>query len=266
LNASIQAPNQASNQRGWLWASLIGLAWLASLVGLLALDLGALYRFGATAVPGLGVALLLGAVLTRSFLHTGLFIVAHDAMHGVLIPGSPSRNHRCGQLALALYAALPYAPCRAQHQLHHRAPGSLADPDFHPDPNAIAAWFGNFLGGYLSWSQMLQLLAGWAGLGLLSSLATASGPLNVLLFCTIPLLLSALQLFLFGTFLPHRAAAAPANRHHARSLDLPIWLSFLACYHFGYHWEHHEFPALAWFELPGSRCRSSGDRVPGGRR
>jgi beta-carotene ketolase (CrtW type) len=76
----------------------------------------------------------------------------------------------------------------------------------------------------------------------------------VLLFCTVPLLISSLQLFLFGTYLPHRDRPGESNSHHARSLALPVWLSLLACFHFGYHWEHHEFPTMAWFQLPGMRA------------
>ena len=71
----------------------------------------------------------------------------------------------------------------------------------------------------------------------------------------LPLLLSALQLFVVGTVLPHRRAEACGNRHRAESLALPPWLSLLACYHFGYHWEHHAFPHLAWHQLPQARRR-----------
>ena len=262
--------------RGVRWASLIVLAWLLSLGGLLSLDLhhlnGALAQLpwqaarGGPATTGMVVLVVLMAVLLRSFLHTGLFIVAHDAMHGVIQPGSQQRNDRWGCMALALYAALPYGHCRAKHHLHHRDPGGPADPDFHRchplDQAAPLAWFFHFLSGYLSWRQMASLLTGWAALVLVCSTFTPTAAMNVLLFCVIPLLLSSLQLFVFGTYLPHRASGAGMNQHHARSLDLPVWLSFLACYHFGYHWEHHQFPSLAWYELPGSRCLPAGDRVP----
>ena len=261
---------------GVRWASLILLAWLLSLVGLIGLDLhhldGALAQLpwgvarGRLATTGLETLLVLTAVLVRSFLHTGLFIVAHDAMHGVLRPAPEPGNDRWGRLALALYAALPYGSCQAKHQLHHRDPGGPSDPDFHRSrqsgPVAPLAWFLQFLSGYLSWRQMGILLSGWAALALLCSAFTPTAGLNVLLFCVAPLLISSWQLFLFGTYLPHRASGTGMNHHHARSLNLPVWLSFLVCYHFGYHWEHHQFPSLAWYELPGSRCQAVGDRVP----
>jgi beta-carotene ketolase (CrtW type) len=61
-----------------------------------------------------------------------------------------------------------------------------------------------------------------------------------------------MQLFLVGTYLPHRRHASDGPI----SLAWPGWLSLLACYHFGYHREHHEQPGLAWFELPQAHRRN----------
>jgi beta-carotene ketolase (CrtW type) len=67
--------------------------------------------------------------------------------------------------------------------------------------------------------------------------------------------LSSFQLFTFGTWLPHRNLKIPfADWHRARSNDYPAWLSFLTCYHFGYHWEHHEWPFVPWWKLPRARA------------
>ena len=48
-------------------------------------------------------------VAVQTWLSVGLFIVAHDAMHGSLWPGSPRWNQRIGRLALGLYAVMPDA-------------------------------------------------------------------------------------------------------------------------------------------------------------
>ncbi|MTF39296.1 hypothetical protein GGC33_10195 [Cyanobacterium aponinum 0216] len=70
---------------------------------------------------------------------------------------------------------------------------------------------------------------------------------------------SSLQLFFFGTFLPHR--------HHQdnqyslgaiKSLHLPMLLSLITCYHFSYHQEHHRYPSLPWWQLPHLRVHNMG--------
>jgi beta-carotene ketolase (CrtW type) len=227
--------NQAT-WRGLGLAGLIHLGWLASLL-LLWVNLAQL--------PATVVVVV---VLVRTFLQTGLFIVGHDAIHGVLVPGRRRMNDGIGQLALGLYAGLPYGLMRRKHRLHHRHPGSPLDPDFHArGQGAPWLWYGQFMARYLRPAQMTWLLASWATLALLASVPA------VLLLCTLPLLLSSLQLFLVGTYLPHRHQARCNNSHHAVSLELPVWLSLLACYHFGYHLEHHQAPELAWHQLPQAR-------------
>lgn len=200
------------------------------------------------------------AIVVRTLLQTGLFIVAHDAMHGTLWPTRPIANRRIGQLALLLYAAIPYGPCRDNHVLHHRHAGTAADPDHHGvGGGSFLRWYGRFMAVYLSAPQLTALVSGWLVLAALASPFSASPLVNVLLYGALPALLSSLQLFVVGTFLPHRhtgpAAAATGAEHQPRSLDLPVWLSLLSCYHFGYHWEHHAFPQLAWHELPAAQRR-----------
>ena len=248
----------STTHRGLSLAAVILLAWLVSLLGLLSLDLGRLH--GAALV-----AVLVAALVGRTLLQTGLFIVGHDAMHGVLLPERRRWNNRLGAVALALYAALPYQSCSRNHQRHHRFTASAEDPDFHGDPRAGAlGWYRRFMAGYLSAGQMTQLLGGWALLAWVACSLHSAGWINVLLFCTLPLLLSSLQLFVFGTYLPHRRQRLPHLRSQPDSLDLPPWLSLLACFHFGYHREHHDSPHLAWFELPAQHRRSRPlRRVPG---
>ena len=227
-----------------LTAGILG-AWFVSLIELLR-----------TSPHQLSWWALLLAVLIRSQLQTGLFIVAHDAMHGVLWPQRPRWNNALGTGALALYAALPYRRCRRNHRRHHSETATGNDPDFPSDRRGnVVRWYRQFMAGYLSWGQMSRLLCGWAVLWLLCRPSNPSAGSSVLLFCTLPLLISSLQLFVFGTYLPHRAQRWPHCQPEPCSLDLPAWLSLLACFHFGYHREHHNNPGLSWFELPGARTR-----------
>lgn len=231
--------------RGLLLTTLIGLAWLVTLISLLSMDL--------TRLPSW---LILVALLLRTELQTGLFIAGHDGMHRLLLPARPLWNDRLAAIALALYAALPYRACRRNHQLHHRRAANAGDPDGPPDRRSgPVRWYVHFMAGYLTPAQMGWLLSGWALLALAFRPINSTAPLNVLLFCTLPLLLSSCQLFVFGTYLPHRGQWANPGQHHADSLDLPPWLSLLTCFHFGYHREHHDHPDLAWFELPAARQR-----------
>lgn len=227
---------------GVLGHGFLVLSWLLSLVIPLGCDLRLLPWWGLTAL-----------ILVRTHLQTGLFILGHDAMHGLLWSRNPGLNHRLGALLLALYACLPYRQCRRLHQRHHQAPGSALDPDGPPADSASGVrWYVRFMAAYLSPGQMLLLLGFWVVLVLVGRTITPTAALNVLTFCTLPLLLSSLQLFLFGTYLPHRGQRGPHGNPHPESLDLPTWLSLLACFHFGYHREHHDNPGLSWFQLPAA--------------
>lgn len=183
----------------------------------------------------------------QTWLNVGLFIVAHDAIHGSLVPGRPRLSAAIGQLCVALYAGFSLRRLAASHLRHHAAPGREGDPDFHPDaPTHFAAWFVGFFRRYFGWRELAVLslaTAVWLWLG--------AKPLNLVVFWTLPALLSAVQLFTFGTWLPHRHAPDRfADEHRARSLDYPWVLSLLACFHFGRHREHHCRPEVPWWRLP----------------
>jgi beta-carotene ketolase (CrtW type) len=205
--------------------------------------------------------LVLVIVLVRTQMQTGLFIVAHDAMHGLVCPERIKTNHAIGVLALMAYAGVSYACCQRQHQRHHQQPGTANDPDFPSDQRrSVLRWYGQFLLRYLSAEQMLRLLGGWGLLVWLTAAATSldwrAAALRVLLVATLPLVLSSWQLFVVGTYLPHRGQCVPEQSAHPTSLNLPPWLSLLACFHFGYHREHHDNPGLNWFQLPSARTVS----------
>ena len=77
---------------------------------------------------------------------------------------------------------------------------------------------------------------------------------NLLIFWVTPSLLSTLQLFYFGTYLPHKERnGGYENRYHARSSNFPFFISLLTCFHFGYHLEHHKFPYVPWWRIPWVR-------------
>ena len=192
-------------------------------------------------------------VAVQSWLGAGLFIVAHDAMHGSLAPGRRRLEAAVGQAALAIYAAFPYRVLERAHHAHHRHAGSEGDPDFHvEDPRAFWPWYLGFMREYFGWPQFFALGA----VGAAYVFVLHASPLNVALFWAVPALLSSVQLFTFGTWLPHRhEARAPAfrDRHNARSLEYGWLPSLLACFHFGYHLEHHLAPGTPWWRLPAYR-------------
>ena len=80
---------------GVLWAIGICGAWIFSLIGLLGANVGFQDLY-------LSLFEVAGMVLLRTFLHTGLFVVAHDAIHGSLCPNHPALNVGIGHLMLGL--------------------------------------------------------------------------------------------------------------------------------------------------------------------
>ncbi|MBC7883331.1 MAG: fatty acid desaturase [Anaerolineae bacterium] len=208
--------------------------------------------------PDCSYALIAFAMLLRTFLHTGLFVITHDAIHGSAIPHNRFLNDRLGALAIGLYAFLPYEMLRKKHHLHHRYPASSQDPDYHEgDTSNPYLWYWRFMKAYLKGKQGLiaifEILATYfilAGLGI--------SMVNLLLFWLLPLVFSSMQLFYFGTYLPHRRTAVrDVTLHRATSSQLSVFWSLLSCYHFGYHWEHHAYPWLPWYALPTSRGQLS---------
>ncbi len=223
-------------------------------VGLLAawlLSFGILAHYHPHLWSGLGMGV---AIVLRTLLQTGLFIVAHDAMHQSLLPQHLRLNHALGAIALFSYAGLDYPYCRHHHFRHHQNPGQTQDQDSRGQGRGPAIWYYQFLTNYLDTRQMLRcclVVLILLSFSYLCDRNLQESCLKVLCFYLLPLFLSSLQLFIFGTYLPHRKIAGePRNIHHSRSLAYPPWLSFLACYHFGYHWEHHEYSHLPWYELP----------------
>lgn len=192
-------------------------------------------------------------VSAQAWLSTGLFIVAHDAMHGSLAPGRPRLNGVIGTLCLGLYAALSYRTLRPKHGAHHRHPGSPLDPDFHAgEPRRLLPWFVRFFSGYYTHGQILRITA----VALVYVLLLGAPLANIVIFWAIPALLALAQLFIFGTYLPHRHDETPfADHHNARSSAFSAPIALLTCFNFGgYHHEHHLHPATPWWLLPSTRA------------
>ena len=219
---------------------IVGFLWLTTFVSVVNLPSESSYWV-------VGFALL----LLRVFAYTGLFIIAHDSMHQSLAPSFPELNHQIGRGALALYAGLLFDVCELNHISHHNNPESEHDPDYCvKTPDNPVSWYCGFMLNYLSASQILRLslvfLVCYATLLVFSEDAL----FKLIIFCVIPLFLSSIQLFLFGTWLPHRKSKSRSADETPRSLALHPLISLAACYHFGYHKEHHSFPHIPWFRLP----------------
>ena len=231
--------------RGLWLAGVVLSLWLLSFLAVAWLPLSA------QTLPLAGIA-----VLVRTFLCTGLFITAHDAMHGTLAPGRPRLNDGAGALCALLFAGFSFGSLRKAHVAHHATPARDGDPDWHDghDPRFLA-WLVAFGRRYVRWWQVLGIAAFHNVLVRVLGLPEP----NLWLFVWLPPVLAALQLFTFGTFLPHRRPVhGHTNVHAATSSDYPVWLSFLTCYHFGFHLTHHTFPWVPCWRLPEARRQRLG--------
>ena len=187
-------------------------------------------------------------VLLQAWLSTGLFIVAHDCMHGSFAPGRPALNTAVGTICLGAYAGLSYRVLHPKHHAHHAAPGTDADPDFNPAaPRNAWRWFLRFFTGYYTHAQIVRIT-----LAAIAYMLLGASLVNIVVFWAIPALLALGQLFLFGTYLPHRHEATPfADAHNARGNGYSRLGSLATCFNFGtYHHEHHLSPATPWWRLP----------------
>ena len=187
--------------------------------------------------------IILVHIAIQTYLYTGLFITAHDAMHGQ-VSHNMSINNGIGRLATSLFAVLPYSRLLEKHKLHHRYPGEEADPDYSVHSQNFWVWWFLFLKNYLKWWQIVVLAL------VFNVLQIWVNQWNLILFWILPSILSTFQLFYFGTYLPHRLPhTQPMLPHNARSQKRSHWRAMLSCYFFGYHFEHHESPQTPWWKL-----------------
>ena len=183
-------------------------------------------------------------VAIQAYLYTGLFITAHDAMHGS-VSGNQKLNRLIGQTAAFLFAAFSYRKLLRNHMKHHRWPGEEDDPDFYPRSQNFFIWFAVFFSRY---ATVLQLVIMSAVFNLLRLVAPVW---SIVFFWIIPAFAGTFQLFYFGTYRPHRYPhTEDMEPHNARSQRRNHIWAMISCYFFGYHHEHHSSPGTPWWGLP----------------
>ncbi|MFL0685162.1 MAG: fatty acid desaturase [Algoriphagus aquaeductus] len=179
------------------------------------------------------------AILVQMHLYTGLFITAHDAMHGV-VTSHKKLNHITGWIAALLFSYNFYWKLFPKHHEHHRYVATAQDPDYHASERFFP-WYLSFIRQYVTIWQILLMAISFNLLKLF--LPTE----NLIIFWMLPAILSTLQLFYFGTYLPHKGESD--NKHHSNSQGKNHLWAFLSCYFFGYHFEHHDSPGTPWWRL-----------------
>ena len=184
--------------------------------------------------------LLYALILIQSHLYTGLFITAHDAMHGT-VSKNRSTNKFFGQLTALLFSYNFYGKLFPKHHEHHKFVATDKDPDYHS--GSFFPWYLSFLKQYITWQQIVLMAITFNILKLFLPVE------NLILIWMLPGVLATFQLFYFGTYLPHKGTHTHDNQHKSRSQGLNHLIAFITCYFFGYHYEHHASPGTPWWKL-----------------
>ena len=219
---------------GLLLSAFIATLWLVSFFWSLQIE-----------IEEFPLIVVLLIILCRAFLQTGIFIVAHDAIHGNVIPGKPAWNSAIVRIALFCCGGMPYEVWKKNHERHHERPSHPDDPDFHNGTTSnFILWYLQFSKAYFPRFEFFIYISRLSFL-CLSILFLSNASLRaILFFAVLPIILSSLQLFLFGTYLPHKEKGC------IKSYYFPPVLSLIACYNFSYHLEHHQYPNTPWYLLP----------------
>ena len=182
-------------------------------------------------------------MLIQTWLFTGLFITAHDSMHGT-ISANRKLNNVIGFSATLLFAGMWYPMLIKKHKMHHINPGTALDPDYYTGKQNFFAWWFSFMKAYVTIWQIL-IMAGLFNLGLLYF-----SEIQLIVLWIIPSILATFQLFNFGTYLPHRLPhTTEMGIYKSRTLKKNHLWAMLSCYFFGYHYEHHASPQTPWWKL-----------------
>lgn len=248
--------NSAKTAAAGRYQAVIGLCLIAMiLVTWLAVHIYAMFFYRIDSTNWFWVPLIFAI---QCWLSVGMFIAAHDGMHGSLAPGRKALNEGVGAFLLAFYAGFGWRKMRNAHWDHHKYSGTAQDPDFDADnPAHFGRWYMTFLKRYFGLSSALYVSTVVTVYWLVFDIPLA----NIVLLYGFPAIASSFQLFYFGTYRPHRHLEKPRatvfpDRHNARSNGFGVIASLLSCFHFGYHHEHHLSPQTPWWALP--KLRQSG--------
>ena len=182
-------------------------------------------------------------ILLQGYLYTGLFITAHDAMHGT-VSKNKIINNVFGWISTLLFAGLSYSKLIKNHFKHHKNPGEEADPDFYFKSQNFFIWWWIFLWRYTTIMQLIIMAVAF------NILKIWFDEDSIILFWVVPAFLGTFQLFFFGTYLPHKYPHTENMQpHKARTQKRNHFGAMLSCYFFGYHYEHHESPKTPWWKL-----------------
>ena len=182
-------------------------------------------------------------MLIQTWLFTGLFITAHDSMHGT-ISANRKLNNVIGFSATLLFAGMWYPMLIKKHKMHHVNPGTALDPDYYTGKQNFFIWWFSFMKSYVTIWQIL-IMAGLFNLGLLFF-----SEIQLIVLWIIPSILATFQLFYFGTYLPHRLPhTTEMGIYKSRTLKKNHLWAMLSCYFFGFHYEHHASPQTPWWKL-----------------
>ena len=193
------------------------------------------------------------AFLLQTHLYTGLFITAHDAMHGT-VSKNRKLNKAIGTISALLFSFNFYNRLNKKHHEHHRFVATDKDPDYHH--GSFWPWYLSFLKQYISIWQILLMAISYNLLKLFIPWE------NLVFLWMLPAVLSTFQLFYFGTYQPHKGEHSAANQQKSTSQSLNHWKAFFTCYFFGYHYEHHISPGTPWWKLPKLKEKIAGEGYP----
>ncbi|HMS64950.1 MAG TPA: fatty acid desaturase [Ignavibacteria bacterium] len=182
-------------------------------------------------------------IILQAYIFTGLFITAHDAMHGN-ISRNKTINKITGSVCTFLFAGLSYKKLLINHRHHHSFPGTEKDPDFYTGSHNFFIWWFVFLKRYVTIIQLIIMAI------VINLLKIYFSEISIWIFFVIPAFLSTLQLFYFGTYLPHRQPHThDMLPHNSRTQKRNHLWAMISCYFFGYHTEHHSHPETPWWQM-----------------